>query len=528
MNDSRKTVLTSIRSFVDLWGPARIIYSDPERSIVSKIQTERGTIGRRTSKSKVGGAVDCHWFSWDEFIPPDIEPFEEGSRLAIGAHLGHEMHFDVRSRSTCSTPKETTGAILKNTSSSEELGLIPDSWVLDAINFTLGISKGFVGNLGGVDKRIPGRSRKGLLLLEWASENPDPLTLKARIGLEISGCTGNALRLPLWELLRLDSVKDYVRRVLPNYLPKTFTGVPSFLDAFDRGFDNFMRLWVQNDEFRKSTVIIVRKLLQSLAFTGLKKGDLSAWFIDKPGGLLIRNCNQHNWLKLLADSDGEACLAVISRRCLQCACSDVVKCGATSMELHTALWTKINLEVQNDQQIDLHSRNHELQRRKVCYGSELPAHSDDDFQQSAFLSAALSKILLRHKPTDASSLIGLSTDPTAIPSSPITDRGDTPITNPAASVMSPNVGDATTLDEDAGSSSTIMATVYDLRGHKRIIMPRLCNESTNKVPAVKLEKSMLGWLTPFLAKGLGANSYSYREVTELETVDSQSIQVCFR
>jgi hypothetical protein len=86
-----------------------------------------------------------------------------------------------------------------------------------------------VANIGSVFKPIPGRSRKALLLYEWADDHPDPKALDVKIGLEISACTGNALRVPVWELFRLSVVKDYVERVLPNMLPKSNEDIPSFV-----------------------------------------------------------------------------------------------------------------------------------------------------------------------------------------------------------------------------------------------------------------------------------------------------------
>ena len=52
-----------------------------------------------------------------------------------------------------------------------------------------------------------------------------------------------------------------------------------FLKAFGDGFKTFVSTWQSNSDFRASAVVIIRKLLQSLAFTGpAAKGDLVRWW----------------------------------------------------------------------------------------------------------------------------------------------------------------------------------------------------------------------------------------------------------
>jgi hypothetical protein len=141
-----------------------------------------------------------------------------------------------------------------------------------------------VADFGGVFKPIPGRSRKAVLLWNWENDNPAPKKLDANIRPEISACTSNALRVLVWKLFCLSVIKDYVEEVLPDELPKSAERTPSLLEAFDNAFETFLSTWKNKNskEFGTQQVVIIRRLLQSLVFTGpTMKGDLLAWFANR-------------------------------------------------------------------------------------------------------------------------------------------------------------------------------------------------------------------------------------------------------
>lgn len=119
---------------------------------------------------------------------------------------------------------------------------------------------------------------------------------------------------------------------------------PSFLGAFESNFDGFIKKWKEFEAFRLSTVLIVRKLLQSLAFTGPQKdGNLIAWVLNEhPNAVQIKDCSHNAWVGLLSDSETEASLAIITDRCLVSANPAIATCGGPLLESFSALRTAIS------------------------------------------------------------------------------------------------------------------------------------------------------------------------------------------
>lgn len=542
-----KTVLTSIRSLTDLWGPTRIIYSKEEPGKAIRIEVERGTITRYGEASISEEAVSCHWFKWGTHIPEDIKPFDEDSMLLIGADTMATPPNEFKWKIDCHRKDPTTrGEILQKTSKFVDLGVIEGSWGLDTINFGIGVSKGVVANFGGVFKHIPGRSRKATLLYKWADEYPEPRTLNVRIGLEISACTGNALRVPLWELFQLSVVQEYIRRVLGSKVPKSNERIPSFLKAFDDGFETFVSTWEDNDDFRDSAVVIIRKLLQNLAYTGpTAKGDLLAWFVNgEKDGLQISKSYRHNWIKLLVESTSETTLAVMSSRCLENDYPNGCKHDTTtrSDECSTALRTTIFVE--QPQQVQKVLRKPDKKTTRDFPSPNLPVQSRQDSEAQKKLSGSKLKKLTMYRSAKKHNSVAVAAaiapNTTAEPLGPTSDTStlaptpqpplvaETPVATSAMPADPPGpaaiMNSTKTTDATLGSKKStpkkkplkepIEAKLECGTWYRKLQMPMIPLQPQARIYIIKLEVPVFGQAAHSVVKALtDPDALSYQELT---------------
>ena len=212
-----------ISDLADIWGSARFVYSDDTLDMVLRIHLGSGMIfvktvvARESSESNSIPAklpqvqadeILCHWSS---YLEKDLEgneeyiPFEPTTRLLIGA-----SHFSRNENCQRLTAVPSSGYFL----GSEE-----SRFKADVRTATLSVSKIVGVGISKSQRLHPGRTLKSLVINEWVehwggprSNNPDPFWLDIYAGLEISACTGNAQRLRLWQLLRIECVVEYVVR----------------------------------------------------------------------------------------------------------------------------------------------------------------------------------------------------------------------------------------------------------------------------------------------------------------------------
>lgn len=177
---TKKVLLTSIQCFTDLWGPTLIKYTDAERSLVSRIEVEKGMIASDGQGSTDENTTSCHWYKWDGRVPLNPAPFREDSMLKIGTVLPDSDLSDLTINLSCTTEGRSSVGFL-HCLRRLTLGTISWRWDLDTISFSAGVTKIFTGNVGGQFKRRKGQSRKAMLLLEWGDANPNPTTLQARM-----------------------------------------------------------------------------------------------------------------------------------------------------------------------------------------------------------------------------------------------------------------------------------------------------------------------------------------------------------
>ncbi|GLA57522.1 hypothetical protein AtubIFM55763_000891 [Aspergillus tubingensis] len=276
----------------DLWGPLRISYTS--EGLILAIAVERGTIVGMRPQADREDTVSCHWFQWGEKLPESPFAFEKTTLLAIGSSSVTSTQNMETAQCNFSQIYVGLGPKLRDTSELTLLGVERSNWAADTLSANVGFSK-FVNMSAGDDY-------------------PDPQTLQVRMGLEISALTGDALRMPLWRLFQVETIRDYVSRVFPDHLSRP-TDTISFLDAFNDDFQQFLKSWSANADFRSSARIIIRTILANLQYTGpAEGGNLRAWYVENGGCLQIQKCDRHPWLALLRDSEYESSVALISNR----------------------------------------------------------------------------------------------------------------------------------------------------------------------------------------------------------------------
>ncbi|GLB23292.1 meiosis-specific transcription factor ndt80 [Aspergillus tubingensis] len=308
----KRTLVISLELLADLWGPLRISYTS--EGLILAIAVERGTIVGIRPQADGEDTVSCHWFQWGEKLPESPFAFEKTTLLAIGSSSVTSTQNMETAQCNFSQIYVGLGPKLRGTSELTLLGVERSNWAADTLSANVGFSK-FVNMSAGVSfKKIPGRSMKSMLLFQWQDDYPDPQTLQVRMGLEISALTGDALRMPLWRLFQVETIRDYVSRVFPDHLSRP-TDTISFLDALNDDFQQFLKSWSANADFRSSARIIIRTILASLQYTGpAEGGNLRAWYVENGGCLQIQKCDRHPWLALLRDSEYESSVALISNR----------------------------------------------------------------------------------------------------------------------------------------------------------------------------------------------------------------------
>ena len=349
-NEAPLALATSIEEFADLWGPAWITESD-DFHLISHINVERGIIYQprvipfKFRDQLSANEVACHWCSWKEIGKFDAIPFAKSARLLIGIDKYiEESRFAVNPN--CS--KMDQELYTKLASENEETVLNTDRarHALETHNLNLGASKIVnVSYTAGI-KRIPARTLKAMLILDWSSESPSPQGLDSYLGLEISACTGNAQRVKLWEILNVKEVQSFIQVAMVDELPDNVM-ISGFWDAFRKDFDYLIRRWNTNETFRIAARRVIRKVIQKLDSTGIDEDKrLRAWWPDEKAHRAFKfDPNHHRWVHMLDDSNTTAVFAIISKRCFQYFDQHGIHCHAAAKDKgRTVLRTAVKLQ----------------------------------------------------------------------------------------------------------------------------------------------------------------------------------------
>lgn len=325
LREEPQTLSTSLRGLTDLWGPAWTVGYDETSNLIHHVTVERGVIYQPSSIDPAikpclrDGEVACHWQAWDQVDNTawDAVPFSEDDQMLIGANL-HKK--DSQVNQDCPVEYRRLCKEFARKNPEFTLGTERQRHQLDVQTLSLQFSKVVTLGYQAGFKRMPGRTWKDMLLLEWSGDRPSPSTLDVLLGLEISACTGNGRRTRLWELFNLPGIQQFIKITMPDDLPDVDSPFPSFLDSFTEGFGRFQRRWVASNEFRRAARQIIRKVLQYLSYTGVDKDDwLRAWWAD---GNALRgfkiNPKQHRWVGMLHDTEQTAVFATVSSNCIEC------------------------------------------------------------------------------------------------------------------------------------------------------------------------------------------------------------------
>ena len=313
---------TSLHDLADLWGPAWMVGDSPE--LIKHVIIERGIIYQPTSNDRTNryslrdGETACHWKAWEHSAGQTwaTVPFRADAQLLIGANSKHTI-FGVRK--DCGVIGSRLYGRSYGRNEKFQMGTDRSRGELDSHMFNFQFSKVISIGYQVTFKRIPARTCKAMLLLEWCNEQPSPATLDTMTGVDISACTENASRSRLWEIFQLRGVQDFIRATMPDSLPSTDSSLPDFLLSISKGFDYFLQLWYSNNEFRQAARTIIRRVLMHMSCTGIDQdGLLRVWWADSSAlrGFKIR-FKEHKWIAMLRDTERAAAFTVLSESCIE-------------------------------------------------------------------------------------------------------------------------------------------------------------------------------------------------------------------
>ncbi|KAL4800586.1 hypothetical protein BDV19DRAFT_384401 [Aspergillus venezuelensis] len=195
-----------------LWGPMWMIGGSED--VAPAIRTERGYVvpvyGSKPIANQVNG-IPCHWTEelpdhlLKENLRADCIQISKKSRLVIGLDeqehkFGITVNTQCRANANYIRRQHAFDLRLSGTSKAYYIGEGYEVSVGGGYNFNLGVVKKW--------KRMPARTHKSMLISYCTSPDAKLLpVLKMRVGLEVSGCTGNSRRISLWDAIQLLRVR---------------------------------------------------------------------------------------------------------------------------------------------------------------------------------------------------------------------------------------------------------------------------------------------------------------------------------
>ncbi|KIW16790.1 hypothetical protein PV08_03980 [Exophiala spinifera] len=302
-------ISTYLSDFAELWGLARVRYATPQKAAAIEIDTLGGTIRSigdvRTPSSApecLEDEVLCHWFGWDSEAGPAM-PFDPLKRLVIGFPLPENTSCDIKRQYYVRTLPD------------RDLGTSSAGYKTDARTFTSGFMQ-YVGlSVGLTQKFTASCSTKNVILDSWLKGRannpnfiPEIAALDQLVGLEISKCNGNAVRVTLWDILRHPEVMAYAQRLEGDLsCCSKWTSFETFQSLYDSITTKVAR-WHLFDT--------VTNLIDRLKCTGVNdRGELLAWNVTCNGGC----CGKvlvPGWVTMVKESRVCSTFAILSNRCL--------------------------------------------------------------------------------------------------------------------------------------------------------------------------------------------------------------------
>jgi hypothetical protein len=317
-----------LTDFADLWGPIGLEYIDGSKDSVSKITVRGGIIQSHTtgddSLSPLDDETLCHWHGWMEgklnLQRAQRTSISTTKRLLIGAPSATE-YLELNTRpfqisGNCACREKTRFADFYD---AFELTTKLPSWT---VSERLGqVSGGAYVNIlyGHTWKFNAGWTLKDVIVTDWVdhvrdpSHTPKPYYLDYLVVLEISQCSGHSQRISLWDLLKQQILRRYLKKFLDLDVRRDFDTLVQFFPSDTR----FTEIWNSvSKEGRDVLKIITKEIISTLRSTGVgEDGKLQAWDLNSVERLDGRRITPR-WVSMVKDDAACATFAIITDKCV--------------------------------------------------------------------------------------------------------------------------------------------------------------------------------------------------------------------
>jgi hypothetical protein len=322
----------TVQDLDELWGPVWLLGGSADEGRI--IRTERGYIVPlpRQEQGADTEEIECHWRKeYSECLMSQIDSDDRPmlrptSRILVGTDTATEAGLTVNETCRFNTSlKEQCMASRLQLTGTTRSQLVDDGYEVNLMGGQY-VSGGIVKKW----KRMPARTQKSVLieLCQKPNTKLSPL-LKARVGLEVSACTGNAQRVTLWNALRLSQAKPAAtgNMASPEYYCEHTIGDincihscwsrPSSVEEIDN-ISEWHKLLTLSDARR----LVIQSIL-ALEHTGIDgEGNLQAWWPFSESPLTSRisrstSKETHDWFRMIKDGRDVSSFAVLSQRCLE-------------------------------------------------------------------------------------------------------------------------------------------------------------------------------------------------------------------
>ena len=352
--DRRLFISTSIEDFSDMWGPVWAVPSK-KRNLIKHYNVSKGMICRVSLETFSGPSmhdceIPCHWNSWAELskcgedLPFSFDdlPIKPSDKLLIGIPFRDNLmcQFKLseieRTRANRMVPAST----------------FPKAWFTDT--YQIGGSAGFRGigvSAQRTRKKRPRRTHKEAIWdkIKNSPQSFPPGIFDLWLGLEVSHCTGNARRIKMKDLFRLDPVKSHLKDVQPAWYDSALGG--QFFEAISSSDTNMLRCFWDglSAEKKLEVVAIVQVVIDALQFTGVREDeDFGVGYLSSGGNaqIMLVNGRLNDWTGILKDSETVTTYAILNKVCLECALQnyDTILCRSKGCgEGFTVLETQITV-----------------------------------------------------------------------------------------------------------------------------------------------------------------------------------------
>jgi hypothetical protein len=211
ISDEPLYLSTTIQDFCNTWGPAWSVTKNG--SLTQAYDVGGGSIvpwtEPETGQRVLGSETMCHWIPYEATSSVALStPLYFKQTLLIGARVQLETNED------CPTTPADLETRFRNAHSLHHFRTTESSYHVDSRSPNIGF-QGYGVGLGAqiTYKRRHGQSLKAALLERWSHDLDGSrmiMNLRKGYGLELSGCSLNARRTTLWNLIRSEDMVDYL------------------------------------------------------------------------------------------------------------------------------------------------------------------------------------------------------------------------------------------------------------------------------------------------------------------------------